>query len=297
MKINYKEQIIAFVKGEERTVDVKHLSKKLKNIDNLIAFQSAYEEASKRRDCTSYIYKVLPIFIYLNIYYADRKSDMEKAYFAYVLGRDLSIENIGDINILIETLYEFLNNKSINCRVNAMNAICSIGKINNVKRAVKIISDTEKEFNSILFANCLKNFNKNKKKLADELFYDFDKYTENVQIAIIMFLSEGSYIHDKEIIKKLDSNLISIDVKCEIMRYFQVNKSDLAKLYLLKELDKKDIKANDFTIKAIGTLGYYDDDDVYDLLEKLKNTNDEMILETVYRSIEKNRKNKLSMQV
>ena len=102
---------------------------------------------------------------------------------------------------------------------------------------------------------------------------------------------------DKKIIKKLDSTSIAIDVKCEIMRYFQVNKSDLAKAYLLKELDKEAIKANDFTIKAIGTLGYYDDNDVYDLLEKLKNTNDEMILETVYRSIEKNRKNKYSMQV
>lgn len=292
MKINYKEKILAFSRGLECNIDERELAKNLKNIDNLMAFQLAYEELSKRRDCTAYIYKILPVFIYINMYYAYRKSDMEKAYFAYVIGKDLALENVGDISIIYETLYEFLNNKSINCRVNAMNAICSIGKTHNIEKAVQIVSKSQSDFKSILLAASFKNFKGNKEELANELFKRFNNYKENVQIAIIMFLSENRCVSDEAVVEKLDLSLISVNVKCEILRYFQINKSDIAKSYLLKELNKESIKANDFTIKAIGTLGYYDDEDVYTLLEKLKHTNDEMILETVYRSIEKNQKNK-----
>lgn len=295
MKIKYKEQIIAFGNGEAINIDVKSLSKKLRNVNNLIAFQSAYEEATKRKRCKGYVYKILPVLEELNVYYSRKKSDMEKSYFAYVLGKDLRAKNIDNIGIFIETLYEFLNSKSTSCRVNSMNAICSIGGVDNVKKATRIISNIEYEFNEILLANCLKSFRGDKAKLADELFNDFNNYKENVQCAIMIFLIEVNSISDKFIVEKLESNSISVNVKCEIMRYFQVNKSELAKTYLIKELCKPNIKANDFIIKAIGTLGYYDDNDVCSLLESLKTTRDEMILETVYRSKEKISENKYLM--
>lgn len=296
-KINYKKQILAFARGTEKDIEVIRLTKELKNINNLMAFQSAYEEISKRRDCKNYIYKILSAFIYLNIYYSQKKSNMEKAYFAYVISKDLDIENVENINVLLETLYEFLNNDYISCRVNAMNAICVIGKVDNVKRGIKIISDTKKNFNSILLANCLKSFRGDKQVLAQELFEDFETYEENVQIAMMMYLSEYSFVPDEKIIEKLDSNIISVNVKCEILRYFQVNLSEEIKLYLLKRLNENNMKANDFNIKAIGTLGYYTDDEVFEFLNRLRSSEDEMILETAYRSIDKIKKNKIEVQV
>lgn len=297
MKIRYKEQIIAFGNGEAVNIDAKSLSKKLKNINNLIAFQSAYEEAMKRRKCKGYVYKILPVLEELNSYYSKKKSDMEKSYFAYVIGKDLRIKNIDNIGIFIETLYEFLNSKSTSCRVNSMNAICSIGGIYNLEKAIRIINNIEYEFNEILLANCLKSFRGDKVKLANELFSNFNNYKENIQCAIILFLTEVNTISDNAIVEKLESNAVSVNVKCEIMRYFQINKSEFAKAYLIKELDKPNIRANDFIIKAIGTLSYYDDSDVRSLFESLKKTKDDMILEAVYRSIEKINENKYLMRV
>lgn len=296
-KIKYQKQIIAFERGKERNLEIIKLTKELKNINNFMAFQTAYEEVSKRRDCRKYIYKILSVFMYLNLYYSKKKNYMEKAYFAYVISKDLNINNVENINALVETLYVFLNDNHTNCRVNAMNALCVIGNVNNIKRAVKIITETGKSFNSILLSDCLKNFRGNKFILLEELFENFDNYNENVQIAIVMFMQDYNFIDDGLILKKLDSNNISVNVKCEILRYFQTNLSGVAKNYLLRKLNSNNLKANDFTIKAIGTLGYYDDVEVENFFENLKNTDDKLILETVYRSMDKINNKEVCLQI
>ena len=292
LKIKFKEQIIDFEKGINREINIQKLSKKLRNENNLVAFQSAYEDVIKRRNCSNYMKKILPVFIYLNGYYANRKNNMEKAYFAYVVGKDITPENAEQIDGLMETLYSFLNNKSINCRGNALSAICSVGKVNNVIRALQIINNNGSNANSILIANCLEKFSGNMHILSVKLINLFDKCIENVQIAIIKFLATIASDFDKELIEKLDDEYVSVDVKCEIMRYFQVNKSENMKEWLISELENEHIKANDLIVKAIGTLGYYEDARVDALLEKLQYSEDEMILETAHRSIEKKQKQK-----
>ena len=131
---------------------------------------------------------------------------------------------------------------------------------------------------------------KNKKKLGIELFKRFDEYNKNIQILIIKFLSEHKYIDEDLILEKLENTRTAIDVRCEIMRYFQKNKNEKAKQYLIEQLTKEEIVANDLNIKAIGTLGYYEDTEVRDLLYKLKESSDDMIKESAYRSLEKKQK-------
>ena len=109
----------------------------------------------------------------------------------------------------------------------------------------------------------------------------------NIKIAIIRFLTQYNYIEENELINRLKDSYLSVNVKCEIMRFFQANKSVEAKKFLMSILSKDEVIANDFTIKAIGTLGYYDDEEVISLLNKMMNAKDEMLLEAAHRSMEK----------
>lgn len=286
MKIKYKANIYTGANCINK-INVGRLSKELKNVNNLIAFQNAYEEILEENIRKDFIYEVLPVFIYLNIYYANRKNEMEKALFAYVVGKDLIINNIQNANILVETMYGFLNSNSLYCRANAMKALFSIEKVDNVIKAIGIINSNKLEYNHNLLTSNLKNFNGDKKSLATELNKSFFMYSENIQIAIIRFLTVYNFIEENELINRLKNPNLSVNVKCEIMRFFQENKNEDAKHLLISLLNNENIVANDFTLKAIGTVGYYYDNDVEKLLIKLKNSRDEMILEAVYRSIEK----------
>lgn len=292
----YKKQIqeqIDYIKltGKIRKKHCKNLRIQLKNVNNLMAFEKAYSEIMEQEDINIYRTKILYTFVKLSIYYNKRKSEMEKAYFAYIIGKYFkNIESEYVLSFFIGILYRFLQCKSIYCKINAMDAIYNIGTTEHIIRAISIINKNEYAFNEVLLANGLKNVEEDKELLAQELFKRFDEYNKHIQIAIIKFLSDYKYINEELILEKLKSNSIATDVRCEIMRYFQKNKNEKAKKYLMERLSREKIIANDLIIKAIGTLGYYEENEVYDLLNKLKESTDYLIKESVHRSLEKRQK-------
>lgn len=292
----YKKQIleqIQYIKitGRIRKKHCKMFRRKLKNVNNLKAFEKAYSELLENEDINIYRKKMLYTFVKLSIYYRTRKNEMEKAYFAYIIGEFFkNVESEYVLSIFIGTLYEFLECKSIYCKMNSMEAIYSIGTINHIIRGISIINNNMYTYNPVLLANGLKSVEEDKDKLAYELFNRFEEYNKEIQIAIIKFLSEYKYIDENMILKKLKDNSIATDVRCEIMRYFQKNKNEEAKQFLMDRLKKEKIVANDLIIKAIGTLGYYEEEEVYHLLEQLKESTDDLIRESAYRSLEKRQK-------
>ena len=273
-----------------KKVHKNKISKELRNVDNLIAFEKACDNISKieKEHLKIYIKHVLNVFVDIAVYYNEKKKETEKAYLAYIIEKYFRyIEDIPIPTRLIEILYQFMECKSIYCKLNTIETIYVIGTTENILRAIAIINKQESLYNQSLLLNGLKNVKKNRKKLAIELFNRFEKYNKNIQIFIIKFLSDYHYIEEDLILEKLESNRTAIDVRCEIMRYFQKNKNEKAKQYLIKQLSREKIVANDLNIKAIGTLGYYEDAEVRNLLNKLKESVDDMIKESAYRSLEK----------
>ena len=276
-----------------KKIHIRMLSKELKNVNNLIAFEKAYDNLShtQKKFLENYIKHILHVFVDLAIYYNNKKNDTEKAYLAYIIGKYFKDIDEDAIPVtLIETLYKYMECKSIYCKVNTIETIYQIGSTENIVRAISIINKQESTYNQTLLLSGLKDVTKNKKKLGIELFKRFDEYNKNIQILIIKFLSEHKYIDEDLILEKLENTRTAIDVRCEIMRYFQKNKNEKAKQYLIEQLTKEEIVANDLNIKAIGTLGYYEDTEVRDLLYKLKESSDDMIKESAYRSLEKKQK-------
>ena len=142
----YKEQIqeqIEYINltGKIRRKHGRMFRRRLKNVNNLMAFEKAYSEIGEKEDISEYRKKMLYTFVKLSIYYRTRKNEMEKAYFAYVIGKLFTnIESEYVLSVFIGTLYNFLESKSIYCKINSMNAIYSIGTIEHIIRAVSIIN-------------------------------------------------------------------------------------------------------------------------------------------------------------
>ena len=291
--LNYVKEIKLQMKNYDEFQNIndyiEKLKKELRNTDKLLAFEKAFEIILIENQ--KYIYfmnKISKVFRQLAIVYDRKKNDTEKAYFAYFIGTYLyDIKSQRERNFLIGILYKWLTSKSIYTRINSLEAIYKIGDTYHIIRTIGIVNRKEYQYSNELIADVLKKFKLNKEQLAKELFARFESYNNNIQMAIIKFLTDFSYVDENKILEKLMANTSSIDVKCEIMRYFQKNKNDKLKDYLIEELKKGELIANDLNIKAIGTLAYYEEDDVKELLYKLTNSKDNIIKETAYRSIEK----------
>ena len=292
----YKKQIqeqMNYIKltGKIRKNYCRMLRIKLRNVNNLMAYEEAYSEMMENENFVIYRRKMFYTFIKLAIYYEKRKSETEKAYFAYIIGKYFkNIESEYVLSVFIGTLYRILGCKSIYCKINAMDAIYSIGTTEHIIRAISIINENQKSFNQEILANGLKTVECDRQKLAEELFNRFDEYNKDIQISIIKFLSDFPCIDEELILEKLKNSSTAVDVRCEIMRYFQKNKNEKAKQYLMERLNREKIVANDLIIKAIGTLGYYEEEEVHQLLNKLKESTDDLIKECVHRSLEKRQK-------
>ena len=292
----YKKQIqeqINYIKltGQIRKKHCRILRMKLRNINNLMAYEKAYSEMMQNEDIGLYRRKMLYTFLRLAIYYSGRKNETEKAYYAYIIGKYFkNLESEYVLSVFIGALYRILECKSIYCKINAMDAIYSIGTTEHIIRAISIINKNQYTYNQVLLANGLKTVENDRQRLAEELFNRFDEYNKDIQISIIKFLSDFRYINEDLILEKLQNSRTAVDVRCEIMRYFQKNNNEKAKKYLMERLNNEKIVANDLIIKAIGTLGYYEEKEVHQLLNKLKESSDDLIKESVYRSLEKRQK-------
>lgn len=289
----FKKHIIEEMESYE---SIKHFSRKhftsieykLRKTNNLIAFEKACDEISKERDMNLYFTRMIDVFENLARFY-DKKSDDKKAFFVTVIRKYyINYDKKEKLEELIKLSYSFLKSESIYCKINTMEFIVQIGNTENVIRVLDIINNSKNHFNSVLLADGLKKIKHNREKLAQKMFERFDTYNKYTQIAIIKFLTENPYIDEVSILDKLSKKTLDTDVRCEIMRYFQENKTESAKRYLMKQLNKSEIVANDLNIKAIGTLGYYDDLEVRDLLTNFTKSNDELIKESAYKSLEKN---------
>lgn len=104
-----------------KKVHKNKISKELRNVDNLIAFEKACDNISKieKEHLKIYIKHVLNVLVDIVVYYNEKKKETEKAYLAYIIGK--YFRNIEDIPVptrLIEILYQFMECKSIYCKLN-----------------------------------------------------------------------------------------------------------------------------------------------------------------------------------
>lgn len=164
-----------------------------------------------------------------------------------------------------------MDNSTIYCRENVLQAFYSLGSIKAVESALKIINDNKWFHHKILISNGLMNFNGDKEKLAEILWSKLKEWNENLMSSIIQFITNISEKFKEPFLKTLKSKNITLEIRLEIIRYFRTHIFDPVKPLLLKYLkNQKSIDENISIVSAV-VLEKYPGEETISVLKSVLN--------------------------
>lgn len=165
--------------AETGAVSERHLrfmERRLRRVNGMVAFDAALERLCVRRPelTRSYLTALNGVTITLAEDYC-RRDEIEAAYFPYIIKKYQLLGGADDAP-LKEVLLKLLNEPSIYCRENAMQALYTAGDPAVLVRALRIIDASSLYYHSKLLSDGLLNYTGDTWELADALWEAFDAF-------------------------------------------------------------------------------------------------------------------------
>ena len=220
----YSRRFIKIVQQavEDGTVAADHckfLSPKLKKINNLMAFDKTLEElfAQSPQQTKEYIRQLSSVFTYLTLEYK-KKSEIQAAYFPYIIYK-YKVFRGQPISIVMDTLLELVHSPSLYVRENALQAIYSIGSVECTLNALWIINESNYYHHPKMITDGLLNFSGDTKQLGEQLWDNFDRFSNRMQRVIVDYFRFSSPDHQERILELLTSQCIDDEIAYSCIRY------------------------------------------------------------------------------
>lgn len=173
----------------------KYLRKKLKKVGNMIAFDKMLEEVyiDDANTVKEYLSQLDSVFIELTVSYCG-KDTVETAYFPYIIKKYRLIAYRAFPSIE-ETLLSLLDEPSIYCRENTMQALYTTGDSDCIMKALKIIDKSDLFYHGKMLSDGLLNFTGSAKELNSKIISEFDNFSVEMRVNLLNFLrlSTGDY--------------------------------------------------------------------------------------------------------
>lgn len=170
----------------------KYMRKKLKRIGNMLAFDKMLEAAYTEDPelVKQYLNELEEVFIALSTDYCG-KDKTEAAYFPYIIKkyRLLAEKTVPAIE---EILFKLLDEPSIYCRENALQALYTTGNRECVMKAIKKIDKSDLFFHGKILSDGLLNFGGSTEKLIDEIISEFENFSNEMKAALLNFIRFAS---------------------------------------------------------------------------------------------------------
>ena len=207
---------------EDQTVTEEHckyLSKKLKKINNLMAFDKTLEELFPQnpKQTKDYIRQLSSVFIYLTLEYK-KKSEIQAAYFPYIIHKYKVFQG-QPISIVMDTILELVHSPSLYVRENALQAIYSIGSVECAIKALCILNESSYYHHPKMITDGLLNFSGDTKQLGERLWDNFDRFSNQMQRVIVDYFRFSSPDHQERILELLTSRCIDDEIAYSCIRY------------------------------------------------------------------------------
>lgn len=276
---HYSRRFIKIVRRviEDQNVTAKHcryLSRKLKKINNLMAFDKTLEElfAQDPQQTRDYIRQLLSVFTYLTLEYK-KKSGIQAAYFPYII-RKYKVFQDQPIGIVTDTLLELVHSSSLYVRENTLQAIYSIGSVDCVLNALWILNESSYYHHPKMITDGLLNFTGDTEQLGKRLWAHFDRFSARMQCVIVNYFRFSSPDHQERILKLLTSPHIDDEIAYSCIRYLGKYAYPPAYPVLTDIIEKHQHDQWIYTaITASALAGYPGDRTVAILKELLHNSN------------------------
>ena len=207
---------------EDQTVTEEHckyLSKKLKKINNLMAFDKTLEELFPQnpKQTKDYIRQLSSVFIYLTLEYK-KKSEIQAAYFPYIIHKYKVFQG-QPISIVMDTMLELVHSPSLYVRENALQAIYSIGSVECTMNALWILNESTYYHHPKMITDGLLNFSGDTKQLAERLWNNLHRFSQKMQRVIVDYFRFSSSDHQERILELLTSHGVDDEVAYSCIRY------------------------------------------------------------------------------
>ena len=221
---HYSQRFIRIVRQviADRTVTedhCKYLSKKLKKINNLMAFDMTLDDlfAQNPEQTKDYIRQLSSVFTYLTLEYRE-KSEIQAAYFPYII-KKYKIFQGQPIGIVMDILLELVHSPSLYVRENALQAIYSIGSAECTMNALWILNESTYYHHPKMITDGLLNFSGDTKQLAERLWDNFDRFSNRMQRVIVDYFRFSSPDHQERILELLTSQGVDDEIAYSCIRY------------------------------------------------------------------------------
>ncbi len=191
-----------------------YLSRKLCHTRYLMAYDAMLSELHEQdaQLTERYLKDVSSVFAYLSRVYS-RRDEMQAAYFPYIIKKYALFLGKCPPSVF-ETLMGLVSMKNLYCRENAMEALYSIGNVQEVVRALCVLSDSDAYQNPQVLTDGLLSFAGNHEKLQKALFQRLLKFRPEIRTAILDYFCEKTDKWRKQILQLMDVKEEDIVLGC-----------------------------------------------------------------------------------
>ena len=255
----------------EGKIDESHknyLVKKLVNIGNMIAFDKILERLFKENEAQvmEYLSQLGGVIVYLTIKYT-HKDRIEAAYFPYIVKKYRLIEN-RPFQTVVSAMMALLDEPSIYCRENAMQALYTTGDADCVIEALKRLDGSDLFFHEKLLADGMLDFKGDHAKLCDKIIKNFHHFTTEMQVALLNFIRFDSGNYVQFAFELLQDESTDKEVRFACIRYLGRYRYDAAHDCLMQLADEGNGMEWEYSAIASSALAVYPGDDTVALLKR-----------------------------
>ncbi len=245
-----------------------YLSRKLRKVGNMIAFDKMLEEEyiNHPTEIRRYLHSLDDVFISLMAYYA-KQNRIEAAYFPYII-KKYRVIAYRSFPSLEGALLELLHEPSIYCRENALQALYTTGDVDCVLKAVKIIDSSDLFFHSKLLSDGLLNFAGSGNTLGKKIVENFFNFSVEMQVTLLDYLRFSGGEYQEFTFSLLLNEDLNDEIRYASIRY--LGKYPYIKAYkALCRLAREDSEQKwQFAAIASTALGSYHGENTVNILKK-----------------------------
>jgi len=266
-KKEVKRQLHRLTEGE--SIEENHkakLKKQLTNSNQLISYVRALDSLREKGIKLQKYLRENYVVIQALAYQYAKKDSMDKAFFAYFIFKNPPQDD-KEYTPLMEILISFMNNSTVYCRENVLNALYALGNCQGVENAFQIINDNQWFHHRKLLSDGLMTFTGDKDELAERLWTYRKKWDDNLMVSVIQFITANLNNFDDRFLNLLKAEEVSLEIKLAIMRYFRRYYFEPAKAVIIAYLKKENNIDENLRIVAASVLETYPGEETIEVLK------------------------------
>lgn len=265
----FVEEILTQIQLEKP--DKKHckkLTKKLTNINYLMAFDEALEIAYEKEPekMKTYMEQLSSIFLYLTLEYL-KKEKMKAAYFPYII-KKYDILQGRNITLFTNAMLELVKDENLYCRENALQALYSIGNADSILEALKILDSSNFYHHSKMIYDGLLLFEGNREELDAKIWECFFSFSITMRTTLLNYFRFSSGDYCEQILRIMINKEEDNEIRYACIRYFTKYPYEPA-LAFLYDFAEQDQTFWEYTAITASALASYPSDKTINLLKEL----------------------------